>query len=89
MLKPLQTLSVSRIERWDASNKSGDCGKHLLGVFSMSLADPEPANPVDLVPALPRPGQRWTVRRKATVIGAVRGGYVPIEESLQPLQHLG
>ena len=46
----------------------------------MSRADPEPANPVDLVPALPRPRQRWTVRRKAAVIGAVRGGYVPIEE---------
>ena len=47
----------------------------------MSLADLEPVNPVELVPALPRPGQRWTVRRKATVIGAVRGGYVPIEEA--------
>ena len=32
------------------------------------------------VPELPRPTQRWTVRRKATVIQAVRGGWVPIEE---------
>ena len=32
------------------------------------------------VPDLPRPRQRWTVRRKATVIQAVRGGWVPIEE---------
>ena len=32
------------------------------------------------VPELPRLGQRWTVRRKAAVIQAVRGGWVPIEE---------
>jgi len=32
------------------------------------------------IPELPRPAQRWTVRRKATVIQAVRGGWVPIEE---------
>ena len=32
------------------------------------------------VPELPRSGQRWTVRRKAAVIEAVRGGWVPIEE---------
>jgi hypothetical protein len=32
------------------------------------------------MPALPRPRQRWTVRRKAAVIEAVRGGWVPIEE---------
>ena len=37
-------------------------------------------NEVDLVPELPRPTQRWTVQRKATVIQAVRGGWVPIEE---------
>jgi len=35
---------------------------------------------LDLVPELPRPTQRWTVQRKATVIQAVRGGWVPIEE---------
>ena len=39
-----------------------------------------PADPLELVPNLPRPRQRWTVRRKATVIQAVRGGWVPIEE---------
>ena len=39
-----------------------------------------PADPLELVPNLPRPRQRWTVRRKATVIEAVRGGWVPIEE---------
>jgi len=35
---------------------------------------------LDQVPDLPRPSQRWTVRRKAAVIQAVRGGWVPIEE---------
>ena len=32
------------------------------------------------MPELPRPTQRWTVRRKAAVIEAVRGGWVPVEE---------
>ena len=32
------------------------------------------------VPELPRPSQRWTVRRKAAVIEAVRGCWIPIEE---------
>ncbi len=32
------------------------------------------------MPELPRTGQRWTVRRKAAVIEAVRGGWVPIED---------
>ena len=35
---------------------------------------------LDLVPDLPSPTQRWTVARKTTVIRAVRGGWVPIEE---------
>ncbi len=34
----------------------------------------------DPMPELPLPGQRWTVTRKAAVIEAVRGGWVPIEE---------
>ena len=46
----------------------------------MPVLEPCPADPFDLVPALPRPTQRWTVRRKAIVIQAVRGGWVPIEE---------
>jgi Protein of unknown function (DUF1153) len=33
-----------------------------------------------LVPDLPSLTKRWTVRRKAAVIEAVRGGWVPIEE---------
>ena len=32
------------------------------------------------MPELPRPTQRWTVRRKASVIEAVRGGWVSIDE---------
>jgi hypothetical protein len=32
------------------------------------------------VPELPRAGQRWTVQRKAAVVEAVRGGWVPINE---------
>jgi hypothetical protein len=32
------------------------------------------------ISALPNPKQRWTVRRKAAVVEAVRGGCVPIEE---------
>ncbi len=35
------------------------------------------------MPELPRPGQRWTVRKKAAVIEAVRGGWVPIEEVVE------
>ena len=35
------------------------------------------------MPELPRPTQRWTVRRKAAVIAAVRGGWVPIEEACE------
>jgi hypothetical protein len=33
------------------------------------------------VPELPTPRQRWTVRRKAVVVEAVRGGWMPIEEA--------
>ena len=33
-----------------------------------------------LVPDLPSLTNRWTVRRKAAIIEAVRGGWVPIEE---------
>ena len=47
----------------------------------MSLADQ--FSPLDLVPALPRPGERWTPFRKATVVGAVRGGSVALHEVCQ------
>jgi hypothetical protein len=32
---------------------------------------------------LPSAGQRWTVRRKAAVIDAVRGGWLPVENACQ------
>ena len=35
----------------------------------------------DRMPVLPSPQQRWTVQRKAAVIEAVRGGWMPIEEA--------
>ena len=35
----------------------------------------------DPMPALPSPQQRWTVQRKAAVIEAVRGCWMPIEEA--------
>jgi Protein of unknown function (DUF1153) len=40
------------------------------------------------IPELPRAGQRWTVQRKAAVVEAVRGGWLPIQRGLRPLQHL-
>jgi len=33
------------------------------------------------LPELPRAGQRWTVKRKAAVVDAVRGGWMPIDEA--------
>jgi hypothetical protein len=35
------------------------------------------------MPELPKCNQRWTVRRKAAVIEAVRGGWIPIEEACE------
>jgi hypothetical protein len=32
---------------------------------------------------LPSPGQRWTVRRKAALVEAVRGGWLAIDEACQ------
>jgi hypothetical protein len=36
---------------------------------------------LDQMPEFPSPRQRWTARRKAAVIEAVRGGWMPIEEA--------
>ena len=44
-------------------------------------AHPENWTDVLQVPELPHPGQRWTVLRKAAVVEAVRGGWMPIEEA--------
>jgi hypothetical protein len=43
--------------------------------------DPDWPDTFGTMPKLPRPTQRWTVRRKAAVIEAVRGGWVPIDEA--------
>ena len=52
--------------------------------FRPSVADSSGANDNwpdgEPIPDLPSPTQRWTVRRKAIVIEAVRGGWVPIED---------
>jgi hypothetical protein len=37
-------------------------------------------------PELPAPAQRWTGRRKAAVVEAVRGGWIPIEEACRLYQ---
>jgi uncharacterized protein DUF1153 len=47
----------------------------------IDVADAEDRNNILGVPELPRAGQRWTVQRKAAVVEAVRGGWVPIDEA--------
>ena len=52
--------------------------------FDMPASDHEAddrRNVICSMPELPSFGTRWTVRRKAAVIEAVRGGWVPIEEA--------
>lgn len=47
----------------------------------LHLVPSEEADGLNSIPDLPRTSERrWTVRRKAAVIEAVRGGWVPIEE---------
>jgi hypothetical protein len=46
-----------------------------------SADDPNNADAFGSMPELPSLSRRWTVRRKAAVIEAVRGGWVPIEEA--------
>ena len=45
--------------------------------------DPDWLDALGAVPELPKVSQRWTVRRKAAVIKAVRGGWMPIEEACE------
>ena len=42
--------------------------------------DPVEPDPFDQIPELPAAVGRWTVRLKAELVRAVRGGWVPIEE---------
>jgi hypothetical protein len=46
-----------------------------------SADEPSPVDIFGQMPELPSLSRRWTVRRKAAVIEAVRGGWVPIEEA--------
>ena len=55
------------------------CGDR--GNMQVNEIDARDAADVLQVPDLPRAGQRWTVRRKAAVVEAVRGGWMPIEEA--------
>jgi len=48
--------------------------------MQIDAADTEDRINVLGVPELPRAGQLWTVQRKAAVVEAVRGGWVPINE---------
>ena len=45
------------------------------------MADVENWTDILQIPELPRAGQRWTVQRKAAVVEAVRGGWMPIDEA--------
>ena len=51
-----------------------------LPATELAEDDPSLNEVLDRMPELPSLGQRWTVRRKAAVIEAVRGDWVPIEE---------
>ena len=46
--------------------------------MQVDAADVENWTDILQVPELPRAGQRWTVQRKAAVVEAVRGGWMPI-----------
>ncbi len=46
-----------------------------------TLAGDDRTNSVPRVPELPTLAERWTTRRKAAVVEAVRGGWVAIDEA--------
>src|SRR3979411_545560 len=48
-----------------------------------SSSDDAWANAFGPMPKLPSPDQRWTVRRKAALIEAVRGGWLAIDDACQ------
>ena len=47
----------------------------------IDAADAEDLSDALGLPELPRAGQRWTVQRKAAVVEAVRGGWMPVDEA--------
>ena len=49
-------------------------------------ANDDQTHSLESIPNLPVPSERWTVRRKAEVIEAVRGGWVAIEEACRLYQ---
>ena len=54
---------------------------HTHALRDFELASDEQVDVFAPMPKLPVPStKRWTVRRKAAVIQAVRGGWVPVEE---------
>ena len=56
---------------------------HSLAPMQPNSRSDTPADddrPIPRLPELPSPGQRWSPRRKAAVIEAVRGGWVPVDE---------
>jgi len=54
-----------------------------FSVQSARAQEPDWTDSFGPLPKLPKPNQRWTVRRKAAVIEAVRGGWIPIEEACE------
>ena len=48
-----------------------------------TIANDEEMAVFDQVAELPSVGQRWTARRKAAVIAAVRAGWLPVEDVCQ------
>ena len=48
--------------------------------FEPALSANDDVGVIRPMPELPSPGQRWTTKRKASVVEAVLGGWVPIEE---------
>jgi hypothetical protein len=60
-----------------------------LTATEASEDDPNLNEVLGRMPELPSLGQRWTVRRKAAVIEAVRGDWVPIEENMSALHAFG
>jgi hypothetical protein len=86
-------LKVSRLPcrhdaRRDRNVNDGDlyCGlrRHrrlAAATVGGNMADVENWTDILQIPELPRAGQRWTVQRKAAVVEAVRGGWMPIDEA--------
>jgi hypothetical protein len=73
------------LSQWPSASRSA--AERAVHMQTQGLRDCGPANNNDQadvygdMPDLPSPSERrWTIRRKAAVIEAVRAGWVPIEE---------